>query len=156
MRGHKYSALMPQIQDIDARKIPRSSHVSWLVDWPNLSHLLLLPWCTATAGYHTSSDNSNSQQQPKADYRQTSKFLQSASQPRRVKTTKNGIYTWQFKYCIAGKFGRGKVWRNDLFRVEHLAKKVWWINMCVRNSIISLPFKPYIKEFHYYISVNVQ
>ena len=100
--GHKYSAFMPQIQDVHARKIPRSSHVSWLIDWPNLSRLLLLPWCMAIAGYHTSSDNSNSQQQPMAHYRQTSKFLQSASLPRRVKTTTNRINTWKFKYvCYA-------------------------------------------------------
>ena len=34
-----------------------------LVGWPRLSCLLFLPWCTAIAGYHTSSNNSNSQQE---------------------------------------------------------------------------------------------
>ena len=31
-----------------------------------VSHLFLLPWCTAIAGYQISSNNSNSQQQPTA------------------------------------------------------------------------------------------
>ena len=34
------------------------------------SHLFLLLLCTAIAGYHLSSDNSNSQQQPIAGYKQ--------------------------------------------------------------------------------------
>ena len=37
--------------------------------------LLLLLWCIAIAGYHISTDNSNSQQQPAAAYKQTSKSL---------------------------------------------------------------------------------
>ena len=57
------------------------------------------PWCTTITGYHTSSDNSNSQQQPTAGYRQTSKLLPGVSQSRRVKSTTNGICTWRFKYA---------------------------------------------------------
>ena len=57
------------------------------------------PWCTAITGYHTSSDNSNSQQQPTVAYRQTSKLLPGVSQSRRVKSTTNGICTWRFKYA---------------------------------------------------------
>ena len=53
---------MPHIQDIHVRKIARRNHLSWPVDWPKLSHLLLLPWYTAITDY-TSSVNSNSQQQ---------------------------------------------------------------------------------------------
>ena len=87
------------IQDIHVKKIAWSSHSSWPVDCPKLSCLLLLPWCTAIAGCHTSSDNSNSQQQPMADYRQISKSLLGASWLRRVKTATNGIYAWKFKYA---------------------------------------------------------
>ena len=43
-------------------------------------------------GYHTNSDNSDSQQQPTVSYGQTSKALPGASEPRREKTTTTGIY----------------------------------------------------------------
>ena len=61
--------------------------------------LLLLPWCTTITGYRISSNNSNSQQQPTASYRQTSKFLPEVSGPTREKTTTNSIYMWQFQVC---------------------------------------------------------
>ena len=64
-----------------------SSHSSQPVDQPKLRSLLLLPWCSAIAGYYTSSDNSNNQQQLTAGYRQTSKSPPGTSQPRRMKTT---------------------------------------------------------------------
>ena len=51
------------------------------------SHLLLLPWCMAIAGYRISYDNSNSQKQPTTGYRQKSKLLPGTSLPKRVKTT---------------------------------------------------------------------
>ena len=57
-----------------------------------VSRLLLLPWCTAITGYWISSNKSNSQQQPTAIYRQTSKSLPGASPLTRVKTTTNTIY----------------------------------------------------------------
>ena len=62
--------LMPQMQDAYAREIIWSSCLSWPGDRPKLSHLLFLPWCMAIAGYNTSSDNSNSQQQLKVGWRQ--------------------------------------------------------------------------------------
>ena len=34
-----------------------------------------------------------------AGYRQTSKLILGASQPRRLKTTTDGMYAWQFKYA---------------------------------------------------------
>ena len=40
-----------------------------------VSCLLLVPWCTAITGYWICSNKSNSQQQPTAGYRQTSKSL---------------------------------------------------------------------------------
>ena len=64
-----------------------------------VSHLLLLPWCTAITGYQTSSNKSNSQQQLTSGYRQTSKSLPGTSWPTRVKTTINRTYAWQFKYA---------------------------------------------------------
>ena len=64
-----------------------------------VSHLLYLPYCTVIAGYQKSSHNSNNQQHPTADYRQTSKLLPGISQPKRVKSTTNRIWTWQFKYA---------------------------------------------------------
>ena len=60
-----------------------------------VSHLLLLPWCTAITGYWIGSNNSNSQQQPTSGYKQTSKSLLDASQPTRVKTTTSRIYAWE-------------------------------------------------------------
>ena len=57
-----------------------------------VSHLLLLPWCTAITGHWISSNNSNSQQQLAAGYRQTSKSLPGMSQPTRVKTPTHKIY----------------------------------------------------------------
>ena len=36
------------------RKIAWSSHLCRPLDWPKSSHIFLLPWCTAIAGYHTS------------------------------------------------------------------------------------------------------
>ena len=73
-------------------KILWSNHSSQPVDWPKLSCLLLLPWCTAIAVYHTSSVNSISQQQPMPGYKQTSNCkLLLGSQPRRVKTNTNRI-----------------------------------------------------------------
>ena len=59
-----------------------------------ISHQLLLPWCTTITGYWISSNNSIHQQQPTTGYRQTSKLLLGTSQPTRVKTSKNRIYTW--------------------------------------------------------------
>ena len=50
-------------------------------------------------GYWVSSNNSNSQQQPNASYRQTNKLLPSVSLSTRVITTRNRIYTWYFKYA---------------------------------------------------------
>jgi len=47
----------------------------------------------AITGYWISSNNSNSQQQPTASYRQTSKSLPGASVPTRVKTSTNRIIT---------------------------------------------------------------
>ena len=58
-------------------------------------YMCLLPWLTATAGCHISNVNSSNQQQLIPGYRQTSK---SPNQPRKVKTTTNKIYAWQFKY----------------------------------------------------------
>ena len=51
------------------------------------SHLLLLPWCMAITGYLISCDNNNSQKQPTAGYRQTSKLLPGTSLPKRLETT---------------------------------------------------------------------
>ena len=78
-----------------------SSHSCWSVEHFKFSHLLLLLWCMAICGYHTSSNNSNTQQQLTVGYnRQTSKSLPGKSQPRRVKTSaKRIIYKWQFKYA---------------------------------------------------------
>ena len=70
-----------------------------LVSANRLACLFLLPWYTAITGYWISSNNSNSQQQPTAGYRQTRKLLPGVSQPRRVKTTTNGICKWQFNYA---------------------------------------------------------
>ena len=64
-------------------------------DQDKLTRLLFLPCCMVIAGYNTSSDNSNSQQQPTAGYSQTRKSLPDVSQQRRVNTT-NVI---QFKYA---------------------------------------------------------
>ena len=99
VQSHDYSTLMPQIQDIHVRKIAWSNCLSQSIDQHKLSCLFLLPWCIAITGYHTSSNNSNIQEQLMASYRQTSKLLLGASQPRRVKTTLDGMYTWQFKYA---------------------------------------------------------
>ena len=46
-----------------------------------LSHLFSLPWCIAITGYHTSSDNSNSQhhQQPATD-KQANHYQEQVSQ----------------------------------------------------------------------------
>ena len=65
----------------------------------------LLPCCTTISGYHTSSDNSSSLQQPTIGYRQTSKLLLGASQPRRVKTTTHRMmqnFGGRKFWCIAG------------------------------------------------------
>ena len=63
-----------------------------------VNHMCLLPWFTATAGCHMLSNvNSSNQQQLTPGYRQTSK---SPNQPRKVKTTTNKIYAWQFKYVL--------------------------------------------------------
>ena len=56
-----------------------------------VSQLLLLPWYTAITGYWISSNNSNSQQQLTAGYRQTSKSLPGLSWPTGVKTTTSRI-----------------------------------------------------------------
>ena len=50
MRSHEYSALASKILDMHVRKIAWSNHLCQ----PKSSCLLLLPWCTAIAGYHTS------------------------------------------------------------------------------------------------------
>ena len=63
-----------------------------------VSHLVLLPWCTAITGYRISSNNSNSQQQPITSYRKTSKLLLGVSWPTSMKTTTNRICAWQFKH----------------------------------------------------------
>ena len=81
------------------RKIAWRRCLSQPVNWPKLSCRLLSPWCTAITGYHARSVNSNSQQQTTTGYRQTSKSLPDASQPRRVKITTNRIYMWRFKYA---------------------------------------------------------
>ena len=60
--------------------------------------LLFLSCCIAITGYQISSNNSNSQQQPTASYRQTSKSLPGKSRPTGVKITANRIHPWQFKY----------------------------------------------------------
>ena len=78
-KSHEYSSFTPQIQDIHIKKIAWSSWLSQSVDRPKLSRLLLLPCCMVIADYHTSSDNSNRQQQPTASYRQTSKSLPGVS-----------------------------------------------------------------------------
>ena len=54
-----------------------------------ISHVRLLLWCIAIAGYQLSSNKSNSQQQPTAGY--LSKSLSGASLPTRVKTTTSRI-----------------------------------------------------------------
>ena len=84
--SHIFTAkvFLHEIQDIHVKRIVWSSHSSQPIDQLKLSHLLLL-WCTAITGYHTSSGNSNIQQKPMAIYRQTSKSLPGESQPRRVK-----------------------------------------------------------------------
>ena len=79
---------MPQIQDIYVKKIAYNNCLLRPVDLPKLSCLLFLPWYIAITGYHTSSDNTNSQKQLMARYRQMSKSLPGTSQPRKVKTTK--------------------------------------------------------------------
>ena len=65
------------------------------------SHLLLLPWWMTIAGYQINSNNSNSQQQPTTGYKQVSNYksLPGVNLPTRVKTTRNTIYVWQFKYA---------------------------------------------------------
>ena len=66
MQTHEYSTLIPQIQDIATYKT--NSLKQLLVGASRLAQIL--PWYTAMAGYHTSSNNSNSQQQLTAGYRQ--------------------------------------------------------------------------------------
>ena len=63
--------------------------------------MLLLPWCPAITGHWICSNNSKSQQQPIAGYRQTSKLLPGAIHPTRVKATTNKIDLRQFKYANA-------------------------------------------------------
>ena len=98
MQNQDYSTFTSQIQDIHIKKVAQSIAYLGQVDQPKLSYLLLLSWCTVITGYHTSSDNSNTHQQPMAGYRQTNKLLLDTSQPRRAKFTTNRIYVHQFKY----------------------------------------------------------
>ena len=51
------------------------------------SHRLLLPWCIYD--HQIRSDNGNSQQQPTAGYKETSKSIPVTSPPTRVKATTN-------------------------------------------------------------------
>ena len=69
----------------------------YIVNLPNGKFLLRLPWCNTITGYQISSNNSNSQQQPTADYRQTSKLLPGVSQPTRAKTTTNRVCASKLK-----------------------------------------------------------
>ena len=93
MQNHDYSTFTSQIRDIHTHKENSPKNCLFRsVDRPKLSCLLLLPWCTAITGYHTSSDNNNNQQQLMAGYRQTSKLLMDTSQSRRAKFTTNSIY----------------------------------------------------------------
>ena len=52
----------------------------------------------AVAGYQISSDNSKSQQQPNAGYKQTSKLLPGMSSPTSMKATQQTQHMWHFKY----------------------------------------------------------
>ena len=85
--NHDYNVLVSQKQYLQ-KQLPVSACRSTSL---LASHLLLLPWCMAIAGYGISSDNSNSQQQPIVGYKQTSKLLPGASLATRVKTTMNTI-----------------------------------------------------------------
>ena len=89
---------MPPIQNIHVHVMLET--VSHFCQYTGLmvSSLLLLPQCMAITGYQISSTNSNSQQQPTAGCRQTSKSLPSTSPPTRVKITTDTIYALQFKY----------------------------------------------------------
>ena len=53
MRGLTRIALAPQIQGMHISKIACEVCSSWTVDQTKLSHLILLPYCTAIAGYNT-------------------------------------------------------------------------------------------------------
>ena len=58
--SHKYNALNASNTRCTHKQNSLSSHSSQLVDRSKSRRLLLLPWCMAIAGYHLSSDNSNS------------------------------------------------------------------------------------------------
>ena len=74
---------MPQIQDIHIHIMPKT--VTHLCQSTGLMvSLLLPPWHTAIVGYWVNSNNSNSQQQPIAGYRQTSKSLPGTNLPTRT------------------------------------------------------------------------
>ena len=102
------ASLMLQLQDMHIRKIAWSSRLSQPVYQCKLSCLFLLPCCTAITGYHASSHNSNSPVTTN-DRLQKSKQIATGWESAKKSTT-DGIYR------IAGKFGRGKVWRIDSFR----------------------------------------
>ena len=143
---------MPQIQDIHAHiRMPKNSHPSL----PATCLMLLPPWCTAITGYHINSIISNSQQQPTASYRQTSKLLPGANWPTRVKTTTNRIYTWQFKYANTMPiYSMHKQWFNlwlyhwhSLLPVEERSIITWNLSqsigiLCVISHILYLIIIP--------------
>ena len=77
------------------RKIAWSSHSCWPVDRLKSSHLLLLPWCTAITGYHTSRKTSYNLWL--ATYEQEIPYRMWVSQGER----KPPQMEWQFKYVNA-------------------------------------------------------
>ena len=79
------------------RKITWSSHSCRPVDQPKSSHLLLLLWCTAITGYHTSRKTSCNQWL--ATDKQEIHYWTWVSQGE--KTTTNGRYLCQFKHVNA-------------------------------------------------------
>ena len=71
---------MPQTQDIHVHAIPETVVCLCQFTSPMVSHLLLLPRCTAVTGDQISISKSSSQEQPTAGYRQTGKLLLGVSQ----------------------------------------------------------------------------
>ena len=96
MWSHKYSALVPQIQDMCIRKLARRVCSSWMVDRAKikLPHSFILLHSHCWIQY-----TSDSHLKQISDYRQVRKLLLGASRPRRGKPPQNGTYSWQFR-CI--------------------------------------------------------
>ena len=85
-----------KIQDIYVFTMPKIVAHLYQLTSLMVSLLLLLPWCTAIAGYQLSSNNSNSWQQPTAGYRNQANH----SRHKLVnisETTTNRIYVTGFE-----------------------------------------------------------